>query len=223
MLTKEYLKNTLGDWVKIIPYDLLAQTIENISKDAATHKVYPASSDVFKAFSLTPFRNLKVVILGQDPYHDGSADGLAFSNSTKRGLRPSPSLRNILKEVERDVYNGLWLDQNPDLTRWAEQGVLLLNTSLTVREKQAESHLRFWEKFTETLLRGISDYSTGVIYLLWGKKAQYYKRFINEKTNYVLEAGHPSPLNRANPFVGCGHFSKVNEILKSQDQEQIIW
>lgn len=175
--------------------------------------VYPSFEDCFRAFKLTPFDEVRVVIVGQDPYHDGSADGLAFSGS--RNTKCPKSLANILLEVEDDCYNGLNLDRasNYDLSGWAKQGVLLLNTAFTVEKKKPGSHKKYWQSFTKEVFRLLREEKQGLIYLLWGNHAKDYKQYISEKMNYILEAGHPSPLNTTTPFRGCKHFSKTNDII----------
>jgi uracil-DNA glycosylase len=184
----------------------------------------------FRAFRETPFDTLKVVIIGQDPYHDeGRFDGLAFSNGNlmdSNGIqkRESPSLKNILDEVESDVYGGMILDREFDLTRWAKQGVLLLNTALTVPVGTPGAHIELWKPFIKEVFRTL-QYQSGIIYMLWGAHANKYRELIIEKSNHILSAGHPSPLNTANPFKGCRHFSKANKLLREMngDDYAIEW
>lgn len=209
-------------WKHLVPEHIIEEALNKVIEESRRYTIYPEKANLFRAFELCDYNSLKVVILGQDPYFDGSANGLSFSNKSDT-LKISPSLKNIFKEVEEDTYDGMKLDQSPDLSRWAEQGVLLLNTALTVRKNQAGSQINIWKDFTETLLTNICAYNTGIIYMLWGNKSKYYKKFLNEKTNHMLEAGHPSPLNTSIPFKGCKHFSKSNQILKQQDQKTIKW
>jgi len=159
-----------------------------------------------------------VVIIGQDPYHDGSAHGLAFS-AGRSAKRCPPSLKNIILEVEDDCFDGLNLERASSwsLEGWAEQGVLLLNTALTVEKGRAGSHSKIWEYFTDELLKLLSEEKTGLIYMLWGKHAQSYEHLIDDKHNYIIKAGHPSPLNRTNPFRGSKCFSKANQIIENQN------
>lgn len=184
----------------------------------------PKGSDLFfKVFNTTNYNKLRVVILGLDPYHTpGAYDGLAFSNSTL--ISPQPSLKNILKEVENDIYDGFNLERTSEysLYSWAEQGVLLINTAMSVKEKLPESHLHLWRPFTEFWIKKLQE-KNDIIWMLWGKKAESYKHLITNKSHYKLISGHPSPLNTYNPFLGCQCFSKCNEQLKARNLEEIIW
>lgn len=179
-------------------------------------KIYPDSKDVFRAFLLSSPSKTKVVILGQDPYHNGVADGLAFSTK-KKGYIP-PSLRNIFKELDIKP-------KSSNLESWAKQGVLLLNTALTVEKGKALSHKDIgWTRFTSKVIEKLSEDQSNIVFMLWGRKAQEYEKYIFPFAGHlILKAGHPSPLNIANPFVGCGHFDKANEYLKSKNREQIKW
>ena len=182
--------------------------------------IYPPGSQIFRAFDLTPVENLKVVILGQDPYHGpGQAHGLSFSVSA--GVPAPPSLKNILKEIESDL--GVKMSGYPDLEKWARQGVLLLNAVLTVRAGAAASHSKIgWEEFTDAVIRYISDNCEGVVFLLWGNFARSKSALIDRSRHHVLEAAHPSPLARG-AFFGCRHFSQTNDILKSKGLQPIDW
>lgn len=183
--------------------------------------VYPPSSKIFGAFNHTPFTSVKVVILGQDPYHGpGQANGLSFSVSPN--IKVPPSLKNIYKEIEKDL--NLPLPQTGDLSKWADQGVLLLNAVLTVRHKQPGSHQKKgWETFTDTVIKKISDEKTGVVFLLWGNFARSKKTLIDSSKHHILEAPHPSPFSAHTGFFGCAHFSKTNAILLKQGQKPIDW
>ena len=183
-------------------------------------KIYPPGSQIFRAFELTPVDKLKVVILGQDPYHGpGQAHGLSFSVSA--GVPAPPSLKNIFKEIESDL--GITMSGYPDLEKWARQGVLLLNAVLTVRAGVAASHSRIgWEEFTDAVIRYISDNCEGVVFLLWGNFARSKSALIDRSRHYVLEAAHPSPLARG-AFFGCRHFSQTNAILASRGLVPIDW
>lgn len=187
---------------------------------AAGKVIYPRGSQIFNAFELTPVDKVKVVILGQDPYHGpGQAMGLSFS--VPDNIPAPPSLKNIFKEIETDL--GIKMSGKPNLESWARQGVLLLNTSLTVQAGLANSHSNIgWKEFTDAVIKYISDNCTGVVFLLWGNPARAKKELIDTSRNYVLEAAHPSPLARG-AFFGCRHFSKTNEILKSLGKEPINW
>lgn len=182
--------------------------------------VYPPGGLIFNAFALTPPDQVKVVILGQDPYHGpGQAMGLSFS--VPDGVRTPPSLRNIFLEIENDL--GIRMSGATDLTPWARQGVLLLNTSLTVEAGQANSHSRIgWQEFTDAVIRYISSHSRGTVFLLWGNYARGKKELIDLSRHYVLEAAHPSPL-AGGAFFGCRHFSKTNELLQKQGKAPINW
>lgn len=190
-------------------------------KERAENKtVYPPGPLIFNAFNLTPFDKLKVVILGQDPYHgSGQAHGLCFS--VPDGVSPPPSLVNIFKELHNDL--GIPMPQTGNLTKWAEQGVMLLNALLTVRANQAASHRDAgWETFTDAVIRNISAHKSGVIFLLWGKFAQNKEALIDGTKHHILKAAHPSPFSATN-FFGCRHFSKTNELLRQQGKEVINW
>lgn len=187
---------------------------------AAGNVIYPPGSRIFKAFELTPVHEVKVVILGQDPYHGaGQAMGLSFS--VPDNVPAPPSLRNIFTEIEHDM--GLKMSGSTDLEPWARQGVLLLNAILTVRAGQAASHSRIgWEQFTDAVIKYLNDNCEGIVFLLWGNFARSKKVLVNENRHYVLEAAHPSPLARG-AFFGCRHFSRTNEILVSEGKTPINW
>jgi uracil-DNA glycosylase len=183
--------------------------------------IYPPGPLIFNAFKQTPFPKVKVVLLGQDPYHNkGQAHGLCFS--VPDGIAKPPSLINIFKELENDL--GIKMPQNGNLEKWAIQGVLLLNASLTVRQNEPGSHARTgWLQFTDNVIRKISEEKKGIVFLLWGKFAQEKQALIDETKHFVLKAAHPSPLSAHNGFFGCKHFSKTNELLIRQHQMPIDW
>ena len=191
-----------------------------VAEKNAGRVIYPPGPLIFNAFNKTPFGKVKVVILGQDPYiNPGEAMGLCFS--VPKGVRTPPSLVNIYKEINRDL--GLPIPAHGDLTHWTEQGVLLLNATLTVQAGASNSHKDIgWQKFTDAVIRRISEGREGVVFLLWGTFAKGKKVLIDEMKHHVLEAAHPSPL-AGNAFHGCGHFSRTNEILKKQGQAPIDW
>jgi uracil-DNA glycosylase len=182
--------------------------------------VYPPGKLIFNAFEKTPFDKVKVVILGQDPYHgEGQACGLCFS--VPEGVKPPPSLINIYKEIKQDL--GIEAPAHGNLEKWAKQGVFLLNAILTVRKNEAASHSKIgWENFTNQVIRTISDKKSGVVFLLWGNFARAKKSLIDTGKHFVLESAHPSPLS-ANSFFGCRHFSKTNELLQKQGLTPIEW
>ena len=190
------------------------------AEKAAGKVIYPPGSQIFRAFELTPLPSVKVVILGQDPYHNpGEAMGLSFS--VPRGVRTPPSLRNIFAEINSDL--GLPMSGSPDLEPWARQGVLLLNSILTVEAGLAASHRGIgWQEFTDAVIRCISDRLDGVVFLLWGNFAKAKASLIDTSRHHVLMAAHPSPL-AGGAFFGCRHFSKANEILVSEGKTPINW
>jgi len=189
--------------------------------EKAHHPVYPKGNDIFRAFQLTPFDKVKVVVLGQDPYHGaGQAHGLSFSVPT--GVPAPPSLQNIFVELQRDL--GLPRPAGGDLSSWAEQGVLLLNATLTVRAEQAASHQgKGWERFTDEAIRCLSNERKGLVFLLWGRHAQQKESLIDGARHHVLKAPHPSPLSAYRGFIGCGHFRTANELLVKQGLTPIDW
>lgn len=183
--------------------------------------IYPKGEDIFNAYNLTPFNLVKVVIIGQDPYHgENQAHGLCFS--VKKGVKPPPSLKNIYKELKTDV--GFNEPNHGELTQWAKQGVFLLNATLTVRKSQPGSHQKKgWETFTNETIKAISNKKKGVVFLLWGRFAQEKENLIDAKKHHILKAAHPSPFSAYNGFFGCKHFSKTNSLLQSQNLTPINW
>jgi uracil-DNA glycosylase len=192
-----------------------------VAEKAAGKQVYPKAAEWFRALDLTPLDKVRVVILGQDPYHGpGQAHGLCFS--VKPGVRPPPSLLNIFKELESDL--GIPRARHGFLEHWAEQGVLLLNSVLTVEMAKAASHQRKgWERFTDAVIRRINDKPEPVIFLLWGAYAQKKAAFVDTSRHLVLKAAHPSPLSAHNGFLGCKHFSQCNAFLESKGLAPINW
>ncbi|MBK6997134.1 MAG: uracil-DNA glycosylase [Lewinellaceae bacterium] len=191
-----------------------------LAEKQAGKTIYPPGSLIFNAFNKTPFESLKVVILGQDPYHNpGEAMGLCFS--VPRGVKTPPSLVNIYKEINNSL--GIVPPSHGDLTHWAEQGVLLLNAMLTVEARKPASHQKIgWQTFTDAVIRTVSEQKEGVVFLLWGNFARSKKALIDETRHNVLESAHPSPL-AGNAFQGCGHFVRTNEILEKQGKGKIDW
>ncbi len=201
------------------PY--FASLVKYLHEEKAAGKtIYPPGRQIFKAFELTPVDKVKVVILGQDPYHGaGQAMGLSFS--VPDNMPAPPSLRNIFREIESDL--GIRMSGRPNLENWARQGVLLLNAILTVRAGEAASHSRIgWTEFTDAVIRYISDNLNGIVFLLWGNFARSKKSLIDSSRHHVLEAAHPSPL-AGGAFSGCRHFSKTNEILVSEGLAPVDW
>jgi len=222
--TREAWLPRLGEsWYKALEAELkrpsIEQTVREVEELRAKLRdvVFPPSEAVFRAFPATPLDQVKVVIVGQDPYHGrGQAMGLSFS--VPKGRAVPPSLQNMLREA------GMWPAPHGDLTSWTQQGVLLLNSVLTVLEGQANSHKNLgWERFTDAAIRAVSRERKGVIFLLWGRDAQNKAKLVDPSRHTVLTAGHPSPLSYEKHFKGCGHFKKVNEILVARGDSPIDW
>jgi len=214
-------------WLKVLheefekDYMIKLKQFLKEEKDAG-HKVYPKGSDIFNAFNHTSFDNLKVVILGQDPYH-GPNQAMGLSFAVHRGMPVPRSLANIYKELQTDIP-GFTSPNHGDLTKWADQGVLLLNATLTVQAGLAGSHQKKgWEIFTDTVIRKISEEKEGIVFLLWGRFAQAKAELIDQTKHHILKAAHPSPFSADSGFFGCHHFSKTNEILKKENKTQIDW
>ena len=186
--------------------------------------IFPPSGDIFNAFHFTPYSQVKVVILGQDPYHNvGQAHGLAFSVKPEIAERDiPPSLKNIYKELHDDL--GCYIPNNGYLMKWADQGVLLLNTVLTVRAHQAASHQKHgWEQFTDAVIRKLNDSPNSIVFMLWGRPAGEKEAMLDNKKHLVLKAPHPSPLSASRGFFGCAHFSKCNDFLVKNGKTPIDW
>ena len=198
-----------------------AQLKQFLLEEKSKYQIFPPGSLIFNAFNLTPLDKVKVVLLGQDPYHNtGQAHGLCFS--VRNGIPKPRSLVNIFKEMQSDL--GISFPNTGDLTPWAKQGVLLLNATLTVRAHQAGSHQHHgWEEFTDTVIRKISENREHVVFLLWGNYAQAKTPLIDESRHLVLKAAHPSPLSASRGFFGCRHFSKANEWLQQHGEAPIDW
>ena len=214
-----------SDWRAFLQEELYSDNFQAIisalQTERNTYTVFPRNDELFNAFNITSLGNLKVVILGQDPYHGKKqAHGLSFS--VPNGVKTPPSLRNIFKELQADVNAPV--SSNGNLSNWAKQGVLLLNATLTVREKEAGSHQKLgWENFTDNIIEKISKKKEGIIFLLWGAFAQRKSILIDAKKHHVLTAAHPSPFSAYRGFFGCKHFSKTNGILIKNNQQPIDW
>jgi len=213
-------------WKKILlqefESDYFAKLKDFLIEDKKKYVIYPLGKQIFSAFNLTPFNNVKVVILGQDPYHGlGQAHGLCFS--VQDGVKPPPSLLNIYKEIEDDI--GVKMNSSKgNLENWAKQGILLLNATLTVRANLAGSHQnKGWENFTDYVIKALSDQQKGLVFILWGNFAQAKATLIDTSKHFILKSVHPSPLSVYRGFFGCRHFSKTNEILKSIGKDEIDW
>lgn len=192
-----------------------------LKKEYGSRRIYPDMYSIFQAMQVTPYHEVKVVILGQDPYHGpGQAHGLSFS--VQPGIEPPPSLQNIFEELRQEL--GCYLPNNGCLLPWAEQGVLLLNTVLTVRARSANSHRGYgWEIFTDRVIELVNDLEQPVVFLLWGANAREKAALITNPQHYILTAPHPSPFSAARGFFGCGHFKKANELLTASGREPIDW
>ena len=214
-----------NDWLEPLsaefkkPY--YARLYQTVKEEYNTRQVFPDAKDIFSAFELTPFHQVKVVILGQDPYHNiGQAHGLCFS--VKPGVEIPPSLVNIYQELHDDL--GCYIPNNGYLTKWAKQGVLLLNTVLTVRAHAANSHRGIgWEEFTDAAIKALNKLDQPIVFILWGRPAQNKKPMLNNPNHLILEAPHPSPLSAYRGFFGSRPFSKTNEFLKAHGIEPIDW
>lgn len=206
-----------GEFTK--PYYLKLRSF--LKSEYSSMRIFPDMNDIFNAMRYTSYGDVRAVILGQDPYHGfGQAHGLCFS--VKKGVEPPPSLKNIYKEMSGDI--GLIPPSHGELTSWAKGGVLLLNTVLTVREGQANSHRGMgWEIFTDEVIRRLNEREKPVVFILWGGNARSKKPLITGKQHLILEAAHPSPLSAYNGFFGCRHFSKCNDFLMQSGIEQIDW
>jgi len=213
------------EWDEILKEEFLSQSYlalrEFLKKEYSEHTVYPSMYDIFNSMKYTSFNDVKVVLLGQDPYHnEGQAMGLSFS--VPEGVDVPPSLVNMYKELNAEL--GVPIRKSGDLRGWARQGVLLLNAVLTVRAHQANSHKgKGWEQFTDSIIKKISDKKDGVVFLLWGANARSKKPLIDTKKHLVLECAHPSPLSAYNGFFGCGHFKKANDYLVSGGKTPVDW
>lgn len=213
-------------WKEILKEEFDQPYFENIVQHLKTEKtqgktIYPPGPQIFNAFDTTPFDNVKVVILGQDPYHGPrQAHGLCFS--VQNGVPPPPSLVNIFQELNKDL--GIKIPNHGNLTQWAKHGVFLLNASLTVRAGEPMSHAKIgWAKFTDTVIKKISEKKEHVVFMLWGKFAQEKRSLIDESKHCILRAPHPSPLSAHAGFFGCRHFSKANEYLVSKGIDPVDW
>lgn len=214
-----------NDWDEILKdefkKDYYLKLRQFLKEEYKTHSIHPDMYDIFNALKWTSYQDTKVVILGQDPYHEvGQAHGLAFS--VKVGVKIPPSLLNMYKELQNEL--GLYIPNNGYLEKWAHQGVLLLNSALTVRDGLANSHRgKGWEIFTNTVIEKLNEREEPVIFLLWGNNAREKAQLITNPVHFVLTAAHPSPLSASRGFFGCGHFKKANDILLKSGKSQIDW
>lgn len=215
----------LGDWKEplkpLFEHENYQKIRAFLKYEYSHYVIYPDMYSIFNCFRITPFANVKVVLLGQDPYHEeGQAQGLCFS--VPDGVRKPPSLENMLKEIKNDL--GFDPPASGNLTKWAKEGVLLLNTALTVREHQANSHANCgWSWFTDGVISLLSTQKKNLVFLLWGGNARRKKALIDPKKHCVLECAHPSPLSAFNGFFGCKHFSKANEYLTAHGISPVDW
>lgn len=217
--------NIGNDWDEILKGEFEKEYYQNMRKflvkEYKTKTIYPKPEEIFSAFKLTSYKDCKIVLLGQDPYHGpNQAHGLAFS--VKEGVKLPPSLQNIYKEISSEY--GYSMSKNGYLVPWAKQGVLLLNTALTVVAENANSHSKIgWEIFTDNVIEYLNEREEPLIFILWGNNARSKKRLINTEKHYILESAHPSPLSASRGFFGCGHFEKANDILKELRKKEIDW
>ena len=217
MITNDWL-TVLGPEFKKPYYKSL---YEKVNEEYRTRTVYPPGPELFKAFDLTPLSEVKVVILGQDPYHEpGQAEGLCFS--VKQGIEQPPSLVNIYRELHNEL--GCYIPKSGSLVPWAKQGVLLLNTLLTVRAHQAFSHKGIgWEQFTDAAIRAVNEVDRPVVFMLWGRPAGEKAALLDNPKHLVLKCAHPSPLSASRGFFGCGHFVTCNRFLEEHGVEPVNW
>lgn len=212
-------------WKEVLTQEFASQYFLQLKmfllEEKKKYTVYPPGQRIFSAFNYTPFDKVKVVIIGQDPYHgSGQANGLCFSVAD--GISKPPSLVNIFKELNEDL--GIPIAQSGNLEKWALQGVMLLNATLTVRANQAGSHQnKGWEIFTDAVIRALSEKKEGLVFLLWGAFAQAKAKIIDNSKHHILKAAHPSPFSAYNGFFGCRHFSKTNGILREKGLKEIDW
>jgi len=217
---------TPNSWQEVLSEIFAKDYMQNLAKflkeERKDYTVFPKESDVFTAFNKTPFESIRVVILGQDPYHGiNQAHGLSFS--VQKGIRTPPSLVNIYKELKSDIKD-FKLPNHGDLTKWAEQGIFLLNTVLTVRAHEAFSHRdKGWELFTDKVIKKISERLNNVVFVLWGAPAKAKIKLIDVNKHLILTSAHPSPLSAYRGFFGCSHFSKINEFLENKGYAKIDW
>ena len=217
--------NIVNDWDVLLKEefqkDYYLALREFLKEEYFTKTIYPPMNDIFNALKWTPYKDVRAVILGQDPYHEeGQAHGLAFS--VQRGVKIPPSLLNMYKELKNEL--DCYIPNNGYLEKWAKQGVLLLNSSLTVRDGAANSHRnKGWEIFTDNVIKKLNERNESIIFLLWGANAKEKQSVITNSAHYVLTAPHPSPLSASRGFFGCGHFKKTNDLLSKMGKQKIDW
>lgn len=222
MMKKWLINNDWSDILKLeTEKEYFVQLEKFVDQAYSNGEIFPPQNQIFEAFAQCSLKNTKVVILGQDPYHDNNqAHGLCFS--VNKGIAIPPSLRNIFKEIERDL--GFAQPSSGNLTHWAQQGVLLLNATLTVEAHKAGSHQKKgWETFSDAVIKAISDNKQAVVFMLWGAYAHKKAALIDSSKHLVLQAVHPSPLSAHRGFIGCGHFSAANEFLRNNNIDEIVW
>ena len=216
-----------NDWDEILKDDFASESYQKLRQfliqEYRTKRIYPDMYDIFNALKYTPYKDVKCVILGQDPYHgEGQAHGLSFS--VRQGIQPPPSLVNIFKEINSDLGIDNSVSGSGDLTAWAKQGVLLLNAALTVRAGQANSHHGMgWEELTDAIIRHLNEREQPMVFLLWGGNARAKSKLITNRKHLILQCPHPSPLSAYHGFFGCRHFSKTNTFLQENGMTPIDW
>ncbi len=225
LLRGDFMVNLGNSWDELLKdefkKDYYLKLRQFLKQEYSTQTIYPHMNNIFNALKYTAYEDVKAVILGQDPYHgEGQAHGLCFS--VQKGIVPPPSLKNMFKELNSDL--GIAEPNHGELTNWAKQGVLMLNTVLTVRKGMANSHRGMgWEIFTDKVIELLNNREKPIVFLLWGSPARAKKKLITNPNHFILETVHPSPLSAYNGFFGCRHFSKTNEILKSIGSSEIDW
>lgn len=225
-----FIEKLGNEWFQILKHYLLSDSFKELGSrivnEYNTRLIYPDYTDIFKAYKLTPYSKIKVVILGQDPYINGEADGLAFSVKKENYIvKIPPSLKAIFEEIEEDIYGGFKVEQDWNLERLAEQGVFLLNTVLTVEKGKPKSHSFLgWEQFTKTTIEALNNSNEPICFMLWGKDAKFYKKYITNDKHLVLQSGHPvTKYYETDYWSGNKHFSQCNKFLVEHNKERILW
>lgn len=215
------MNNILGNWTELVDKDVVRKLLISLDKEYSNKIVFPNKKEVFLPFKLCNYNNVKVVIMGMSPYSDGKATGIPFANR-EDSIKLSSSLELIKDKVEDDIYNGFHLDFDITLKSWIEQGVLLLNSALTVVRGSPDSHIQHWFNFNKELVKNLSNRYPDIIFCLWGKNAQLFERYINSNS-IILKSYHPSYFARLNSKFECDHFKIINKILMEKNIEKIIW
>ena len=221
MKNKDSLLSILHDWKGLVEYDTVNKVLDEVNKDYLNKTVYPERKEVFSVFRRCNPNDVKVVIIGMSPYHDGKATGIPFANRDDT-IQLSTSLELVKNKIESDIYNGFNLDFDITLESWLKQGVLLLNSAITTVRGNPNSHVNIWFKFVSEIISNLTDNKKDIIFCLWGRNAQHFKRYI-KNGSIILECPHPSYFARLNEEFNCNHFIEVNEILKNSGEKIIKW